>query len=219
VLIGSTRPAPRSSPGRRSRGDGVSRGTCRGGRGGRWGGGDCSIAAAPLHRLRGGARSLPAAALCRRTRRDGRARYRRAAPRTRFVVDAAPRYSGSRRGEAPLSPRGAAVGIGAAGSRGSARNIAGPPRCRVARACQTGRLGGCRVRPGQRRGTTRAGRPAIVRPGRRGRRAAKAGGAGAGSAVRRCPDRFRAWGGLWPRPDRARRRGRWKTVSAAASRS
>ena len=45
-------------------------------------------------------------------------------------------------------PRGAAAGIGAARPRGSARNIAGPPRCRLARACQTGRLGGCRVRPG-----------------------------------------------------------------------
>ena len=82
--------------------------------------GDCRVATAPLHRDRRGARSRPAAALCRRTRRDDRARYRRAAARTGFVVDAAPRYSRSRRGKTCLCPRGATAGLGAARSRGSA---------------------------------------------------------------------------------------------------
>ena len=91
--------------------------------------------------------------------------------------------------------------------------------CRLARACQTGRLGRCRVRPGLRRGATRASRPAAVRSGRRGRRAAKAGRAGAGSAVRRGPDRVRARRGIRPRPDRARGGGRRETVPAAAGRS
>ena len=91
--------------------------------------------------------------------------------------------------------------------------------CRLARACQTGRLGRCRVRPGLRRGAAWASRPAAVRSGRRGRRPAKAGRAGARPAVRRGPDRGRARRGVRPRPDRARGGGRRKAVPAAAGRS
>ena len=74
------------------------------------------------------------------------------------------------RGKAGIRPRCPAAGLGTARPRGPAGKFAGPALCRLARPCQAGRFGGCRVRSGLRRGPTGSSRRAAVRSGRRDRR-------------------------------------------------